>query len=380
MTRKRWFLGLVALCALLVSASRGAPPPPQDPPGEKTCFRCKGTGKIPVDRPSLEQGVLHCSHYYRNDETGGVGFLVCDRCNDPEAQFEFDDRREVIRRWLESCSEFEKAAGIREGVLLETEYIRLFFALPSISFNRKRYDMHRGAHDYMDLLLRVFDEYRRIFGIESESPSPKHEIFIFDDRDSFSRFVKSVRGSSGMNIAGLKLRGNICWFITWRDPANTGRDELLRQKVVHNFGHLLIFKYRSRTHDLPTWLDVGFANYMEYLFYQDNRNTCFIEVPPASAWREGGGWKSRLKRDAIGKKQLVFADFHDKDLNAYDYRDMAYAFSYVDFFIENDIEKFRELVDRIKQGTGSLDAVREVYGWLPPELTEAWRGYVLKRY
>jgi len=384
MRTMRWCTAILALALPLVAVPvSGSTPGPQDPKEQKPvrlCFKCRGTGKIPLEIPSIETGVLHCSHFYRANPGNAAGFVPCERCDFPEVRFEYEDKRAIAEKWLEKCVEYEKAAEIDRGVLIETEHTRLFFALPSITFEKKRMDMHRGAHDYAALLEKVYREYCRIFGIENESPFPKHEIFVLDDEAMFSRFLFRYRGTSGMHIAGMKFRGDVIWFITWRDPVATDRDELLREKVVHNFGHLLIFKYRNRTLDLPTWLDTGFANYLEHLIFQDNRNNCFIEVPPPGQFKEGSLWKARLKKEALVKENLAFADFYDKDLNAYDYRDMAYAYSYVDFFIEYDIEKFRALVDRIKQGTKTLDAVREIYGWLPPELTEAWRGYVTKRY
>ncbi len=342
------------------------------------CFKCKRTGKLECTVPKAETHVLDCTHYYKaDDECGGVGFTVCNRCKSEEAQYEFDNATLEIKQWIALCREFEDACG-EKGVLVQTENVRVFYAIPKMSVKKRRVDLHRGAHHFAKRLEEVFQDYTKIFDIEEEIVNPRHTVFLLEDVSVLSSFLKHYYGSGGGNAGGHKSTGNQrSWFAGARKAGQSG-DEF-EQTVIHNFAHLLMEKCMVARKS-PTWLVCGFAHFMEHKYYRANRNFCFVEVAPDDRFQGGNSWKSKVKKEAGSRNPLAFVDFYGKDINAYTYREMAFSFAYVDFLMNYNIEQFRDLVGRIKGGTDSLEAVQSIYNWLPAELDNEWRRWVKARY
>ena len=116
-----------------------------------------------------------------------------------------------------------------------------------------------------------------------------------------------------------------------------------------------------------------FASFLEHDFYGNNRNFFYVEAPPSDLYRGGTQWKKRLKGEVLEGQIIPLADLDSRHINSFGYRDCAFAFSYVDFFINHDLEEWRALVRALKKpSSNTMKAVQEVHGWLPAELL--WSG------
>ncbi len=381
-TRAPWLALLLttsAPAAVLAQSPSGADPAaPQQAP-QKLCFKCKRTGKIPCTQHKPEEDVLFCSTYLTKPCCLGIGFTLCQKCNVEEAKEEWEELKQKRDKWLNVRQAIDKDVGV-PLVHLESVHFRLDSGLPSVSTSDRRYDAHRGAHLYIDRLEAVWNLYVKILDVKKERADPKHEIVIFDTVEPFNRYLKKHIGLGGANIAGHTIRGDVySRYVGWKNPSDTPDDAALHSRIVHKTAELLLRKYKTYHPEPPSWLEEGFCYYCEHTINKDMRTFCFVEVPPDSSWKHDD-WREHVYKEVARKSNPSFADVSAKELNAMDYEDMAFSYSYVDFMITKDMASFRKFVDAIKAGKKTPDAIREVYGWLPVEFEDNWRTYVLQKY
>ncbi len=346
----------------------------------KRCYKCGGTGKLDpaVDPPP--DWILRDSHYFRTDPDGGVGFSLCTRTPNPEAEAEYRKIRDRNAKWLETIDEYETVTGTKV-VAVEGRHLNVYLELPKLKIDGKRVDQARGARRYLDLLTRVNDRYLELFGVtreEDERKHPRHTVYIHKDQDTFNRYLKHRYGRSSQDSAGYKYVSPGETSFSTRRLGEADID--VEQRVVYSLAFLLLFKY-DRPKDVPPWLQLGFGSFLEHDFYGNNRNFTFIEVPPDDSFRGADSWKKKIKREVIGGDFVKLVEIHDRDKNAFGWRDAAYAFGYTAFLIDSDVEKFREFVRVLKRtDKDSMAAIQQVYGWLPQEIDDAFREHVLKRF
>lgn len=345
---------------------------------EKVCYKCKNTGKLEPRSTPPPEGIVHDSYYYRNDPDGGAGFALCERTPLDEVIQEYERIRAKNQKWLEPVIAFEETTG-RPCFTVETRDIKLFLGLDRVKVNRKRHRQPRAAREYALYLQRVHDRYRELFGVEEPERGAKHEVYIAFDQAGMGAYVRkhfgrSLGSSSGFTYSSPK---------TYRYATRRGSDsdEKLEQRVVYAIATMFLFKYH-RPGEVPDWITLGFKSFLEYDFYGDNENYTFAETPPDDPYKADSDWKKRLKRDVNTENFIPLAELAGKELVSYSYRDAAFAFGYVDFLLNHDRAKFQELVRKLKtaKDPDSMQAIQEVYGWLPAEVDELYRSYALRSY
>lgn len=370
----------LALVAIRSSAQT-TPPDDQGKPGTeaKLCFKCRRTGKIPCTLHKPEDDALFCSVYLNKPCCLGLGFTLCPKCKVDAAIEEWDELKKKRDAWLEARQKTDKETG-ETLVHLENAHFRFDMGLHEVSAKDQHLDMHKGAHLYLGRLEALWNLYSKVLDTTKESVTPKHDVYLFEKLDSFTRYMKKYVGEGGGGIAGHKTLGDqVSRFVTWRNPDLTPSDEDVHANLIHNSAHLLLHKYKGYKVHPPAWLDEGFAYYCEWTLCKATRTFCFVEVPPDSNWKNNE-WKTHVYK-SIGKKgNPSFGELSTKELNGMDYEDMAFSFTYVDFLIAKDKDLFRKFVDEIKAGKKTADALRDVYGWLPAEFDENWQKYVLRAY
>jgi len=368
-------LAVLAL-VLLVASDAGARADDEDRPKKPPCYVCHGAGKHEPVEPPPPEWIVHDSHYYRSDPDRGVGFALCDRISVPEVEKEYREIRARNEAWLREVEEFERVTGT-ECAAVEGEQLRVFLALPRVEVDDRRVDRVQGARRYLALLEEVHADTMELLGVEKPKKTPMLSVYIHENQRAYGKFMREHFGSASADAAGHKhVTPQFCWYVTRKGPET---DEALEQRVVYNLGFLLIYKF-ARLQAPPPWLDLGFASFVENRRYGTNRNYYFIEVPPDDSFRNESNWKKRLRREAGTGEYVPLVDLHDRDINAFGYRDAAYAFGYVDFLYHQDPEKFRQLVWAVESGRDTMQTILDLYGWLPSDVDEAWRKYAIREY
>lgn len=367
---------LVLTLPLLIAVALGADAVAQDK--KRVCHICKGTGKVPSKSDPLPEGVVHDSHYYRNDPDLGVGFSVCKRQPTPEAEREYNAIRDEHEAWLAKVEEFEKTTG-NKVVAVEGTHFVVYNELRKVRVMGKRCDQVKAARRYLELMNKVYARYCEIFDVDpdDELHKPKHTLYLHKDNDSLDQMRRKFDMSLGEGAGFTRIRSDLAVFATRHDEKP---DEDLEQRAVWGIASLILVKF-ERMKLTPAWLQEGFRSFMEYDFYKSNKNFSFVEIPPDDPFKDGDSWRKQTKKEVAKGDFLSLVEFHGKDLASRTWRDAAYGRAYVTFLINYDPEKFRLFMKVLKRtDKDTMAAIQEIYEWLPAELDEEFRTWIRAKY
>jgi hypothetical protein len=355
-------------------AQDGAAPKP------KRCYQCKGAGLVPCSKHApdkSEKEVEFCTVELSRPCCGGLGEIVCPRCQGADADLEAFRRREKERQgWLAKAQALSKDTG-EELVVVQSPHWYVGFGIDEVKAGKKRYDKHDAAHLYASRLEKLYDEAQKVFGEEAFPKSLRFDVHLFATSAGCTKLTQKL---AGMNPGrGWKLYGpQRLYFATYDNPAEFPSDEEFHQNVVHNAAHLLIRRFGGYSPNFPAWLDNGFASLMEHRMFESTKTICFTEQPPDSPWK-GSDWKEKVKKAAQAGDVKRFDEMCEEPIDSMDYRDHAFAFSYVDFLASSDRAKFVALVkDLQKEKPDSKASIKKAYGWILAELEEQWKRFAAR--
>lgn len=343
---------------------------------KKKCYKCGETGKLETGT-KMDPFFLYDSHLIRTDPTAAIGFTLCERTPLEEVRLEYENTKARNLKWLEKLEKFEEAVGSRCSAV-EAENILVFVELQKMKVDGKKLSQAKATRRLTKYLSRIYDRYREVMGVEGVEKGAKHTIYVCKDQESFKKILRRDFGRGSDSSAGFKYTGREYRYVTRKGNET---DEKLERRIIYSIGSLFIHKYHKPA-ELPPWLSIGFGSWLEHDTYGSNENFTFVEVPPDDAYKSGTDWRKRIKREATTGNIVQLVEIHDRDLNAFGYRDAAFAFSYIDFLVAHDRELFQKFIQKLKasKDPDSMKAILDVYGWLPAELNAAWRDWVMKKY
>lgn len=373
----RFVASVAALFATAVGIGAGRESAAQDAIPKKKCYQCKGTGLIPCTKHQPEKDVEFCTFYLTRPCCNGLDATICPRCHGAESDLEDWKRRESDReKWLDRANKFVKDTG-DDLVIVQSAHYYLGYGIEEVKAGKKRYDKHAGAHLYAQRIEKLYDECQKIFQVDGHPKGFKFDVHLFGTEASCAKLTQKLGGTNPGT--GWKLNGNNKMvFTTYENPGVHPGDEDFHQYVIHNTAHLLIRRFGGFSSNFPAWLENGFASLMEYRMFEGTRTTCFTEQPPDSPWK-GSDWKDKVRKSVLGGNAKSFDELAEEPLDSMDYRDHAFAFSYVDFLVSHDREKFVALVKELqKEKPDSKAAIKKAYGWIVGELEEEWKKFAAR--
>ncbi len=259
---------------------------------------------------------------------------------------------------------------------LETDHFLLYYSIGRVKVGSRAYDTKSGAKLYA---ARLEEAYRHCYELLLPAPGGswrvrKHEIILLDTLSGYSNTARKLTGQAGS--FGAYRYGDVSLFATFsRGNREIRSDHQLHEKVVHHVAHLLIQDYGLLNLDFPSWVSVGFAHLVENRIFRSNLFFCFTELPRPDSWKRGS-WKKLIRKDLAKGKELSIADLMARPIDAMNYRDMAYAMSFVDFLIATDKKKFSYFVQQLKRNPDTKAALKSVYGWILGEMELEWKKHV----
>ena len=358
----------VVLAAAAVRAQEGEAPP------KKRCYQCKGAGLIPCTKHVPEKDVEYCTEYLSRPCCNGLDFTICPRCKGADVDLDEFKRKEADRaKWLDRALKMRKDTG-EELTIVQTKHYYLGMGIPEVKAGKKRYDQHEAAHLYATRLEKLYDACQAIFVEDGHPKGFKFDVHLFATEGACAKLTQKLGGTNPGT--GWKLYGPTKMvFTTYENTAQHPDDESFHEYVVHNTAHLLIRRFGGFSPNFPAWLDNGFASLMEFKLFEGTKTTCFTEQPPDSPWK-GAEWKDKVRKEALAGTAKRFDAIAEEPLDSMDYRDHAYAYSYVDFLISHDPAKFIALVkDLQKEKPDSKASIKKAYGWIVGELEEEWKKF-----
>ncbi len=361
-------IGLPAL------SSRPHPLAAQDAARPKRCYACRGAGLVACTKHKPETGVERCTVYLERSCCNGLDFVVCGRCQAADVDIEEFKRKEVDReKWMERARKFSKEMG-EDLVIIQSPHFYLSFGIEQVKANKRRYDKHAAAHLYAERLEKVYAACQEIFREEAYPREFRFDVHLFATQQGCTNLTQKLAGTNPGTGWKLNSQARMV-YTTYENPAVHPDDEDFHEYVAHSAAHLLIRRFGGFSANFPAWIENGFASYIEWKLFEGTRVTCFTEQPPDSPWK-GSDWKEKVRKSAQSGDFKRFDEMADEPLDSMDYRDHAFAFSYVDFLVSTDRAKFVALVRELqKEKPDSKAAIKKTYGWIVGELEDEWRKF-----
>jgi hypothetical protein len=379
----------VLLALLCASLGAGSSDPAQATPaaGQETppkCIKCGSTGRIPCpDHPKgecdHEDGCIYCSVIGDCATCGGTGFLSCPSCKYEPVRAALEARKIVIKGRKIALKTLDDTMG-RPLRKAESAHFVLVWEMEKIRIEKRLPTQHETMHLYLKRLEQEYADYLEHMHCTDKDFVEKCHVFVWwmpqDHKDGGLRFCH--QNATG----GVKLMGQTPSYSVCGNKQHFSDDEKLARNIVHCVGHLLL------SAQLPIqwignvkggWADEGLAHWFEDRYWGICDNYCYQEANDNVDFRSG---KYRLAvRDMIEKgKTPAVADVFEQNDDTLTPPMHAVAFSYVDYLLTRDGEKFNELCKKLKQKMATRDAMKAAFGIGPLEFEASWRDWVLQTY
>jgi len=238
---------------------------------------------------------------------------------------------------------------------------------------------------------------------KAETPA---EFVLLRTPGSFMRLTDLVAKKTGQPDGWAEFTKRRTSFYTILPPMSVQHLGGRRQGdmvfcAAHHAGHIALNGMFPGYTYLPVWLDEGFGAWMEVAVMGDSLTACAttgygVGAVRKDKWSTSSTWKENLKQAiAVGSVTPV-SRLLVKPLNKLGWRDIAKAWSVIDWWITTDPDKFRAFVRAVRKRYPRWDkhadcpptdlarfqneALQEVYGLDADGVEREWRKYVSARY
>lgn len=378
-------LVLAIFLAILVPwVARSAGADPAQAPVQPSCKFCQSTGRMPCgEHPrsecELEDAVLFCSALVDCAVCGGTGFVVCKECKSPTAQAALDAKKAQFGPRKTALAELDLKMG-RPLCKVETEHFVLVFDLERIKVDKKFLNRHEGIHLYAKRLEELYADYCARLTLTDKDFRKKTRVFIWwlaEDHEAGSMAFcgEKARG-------GVKLLGDFPAYSVCGNKQFFQNDERLHRNVVHSVAHLLL-----SAQQFPAWMgnvkagwcDEGLSHWFEDRYWGVCDNYCYQEADSNVDFKSGK-YRLAVRRMVESNQAPSVAQVFERNVDTLTPPEHAVSFSYVDYLLTRDGEKFKALCAKLKKKVPTRDALKEIYGFGPLEFESLWKAWVLQTY
>lgn len=370
---------LVALASMLVPA--GAAVAAAAKAGKAAavkCSRCRDTGRVPCplhDRASPRYQPF-CSACPEPACCKGVGWTPCPRCADDETKSRFDRIAALYAKEREGAGFYPYGADL---LCSACEHFRF-----------KAAATHRECHEFHAVAEKAFGLFRRTFGekaVDEMKWDDKGHMLLLPSREEYHRFLDwwfeqhptananekdFLRGGHGVRMVSDRLEV----LVTGQTLGQKEDKSRLLHRIAHGAGHLAIENHRVHAH-IPDWLDEGWAARSEMEALREPIVYCVQYAAGGASDRKPSEWR-QIVRDALRRKRLPpwekLFEMKVGDMHA---EEWAMALSIVSWLLEQSPAKFVRIVDAIKDGKSSKEALEAVLEKDLAAIEKAWQRWAL---
>jgi len=171
--------------------------------------------------------------------------------------------------------------------------------------------------------------------------------------------------------------------------------------AVHHVGHIAINGIHANYTYLPIWLDEGFAAWIENATLKESQTACAttgygMVAARQDKWSSSAGWRANLKAGLGDASVIRLEKLLTMQLNQLSWREIAQAWSLIDWWITEDQQKFLEFIKDVRRRYPRYDkhgdcspteflsfqneAFKKVFGLDVEGIEKGWRTYVSTRY
>lgn len=373
-------VGVLPLGATAPSMQGADKPAPKAP----SCKFCQSTGREPCpEHPrgecESEDGVLFCSLIHACAVCGGTGWIVCHECRSEVAQAALDKKKQSFPRYKITSDGLDKQMN-RPLAKVETEHFVLVFELERIKVDKKFLNQHEGLHLYAKRLEQLYADYCARLVLTDKAFREKFKVFVwwlFEDHRAGATAFCGQSASGGVKLMGQKPAYSVCG-----NKQFFQNDEALHRNLVHSVTHLLL-----SAQEFPAWMgnvkggwcDEGLSHWFEDRYWGICDNYCYQEANSNVDFKSGK-FRLAIRKLVEANTAPAAATVFERNSDTLTLPEHAASFSYVDYLISRDGEKFRQLCAKLKQKVPTREALKELFGFGPIEFEALWKAWVLATY
>jgi hypothetical protein len=377
-------LAWVAPFAAAQDKSRAKPQEkPQEPPLVR-CVKCKNSGHLPCpahekSEMPFEEGVVFCTTIAKCETCRGTGWLDCLDCSRPDVE---DALAKKIARQA-GCAKISDEFDAKMNRPLRkviTDHCTLVWELDSLKVEKRNVEHHELMHLYAQRLEHLFADYCNLLKCEANEFQEKIQVFVWwlpkDQIEGSLRFV----GEQNQN--GVKLLGAHAVYSVCGNRQFFQNDERLHRNIVHNVSHLLL------AHQNPQlwlgnikggWAEEGLGHWFEDRYFNRCDTYCYEEQNTNEDFK-GGVWKPVVRKMVATGNLTSVAEVTSKNTDQLALSEHALAFSYVDYLLAHDGQKFNNLCRQLRRKVELRDAFKSVFDMSLIEFETKWKAWVLETY
>ncbi|MFT5284965.1 MAG: hypothetical protein ACI8TQ_001126 [Planctomycetota bacterium] len=348
------------------------------------CARCKDRGLRPcANHPKTtaehEYETEYCSEIENCELCSGLGFIDCTNCEN-EAASTWIQTKKVALAKAPSALEFIAEGMGRKVLVAQSRHFAIAWDLDKLSGSKKYKGKHGLMHLYLDRLEGLMESYQSELGAESKEFKNRLTLLVWDNEEDQLKASKEFcteESDKALRLHGGKAKLSLCGSKPFYKD-----DKDLYQGIVHEFGHLLPSAQRPATWVgglRGGWIDAGFAHWFDYHHLQVCEEVCYNasyykgEANPSK-------WRKSVKRLVAQKKVPELALVMAQNTETMTFEFHLLAFSFVDFLMEKDSQKFGLLMKRMRARSTSRDALFEAFQFGMDDFETEWKEWVLKTY
>ncbi len=342
------------------------------------CAQCRDTRRVPCalhERASARYQPF-CSACPHPRCCKGAGWTPCARCADDETK-----------------ARFERIAALyakeREGAGFYP-YGKDFFCSACEHFRFKGAMTHKEAHEFHAAAEKAFALFRRTFGqqaVDDLKWDEKGHMLLLPSREQYHAFLDwyyeqhpnanpnekdFLRSANGVRMITDRLQ-----VLVRAQTYGKGEDKnSLLHRIAHGAGHLAIENHKEHG-NTPDWLGEGWAARSEIEALREPQVYCVQYVAGGAAERKPQEWR-QLVRDAIRKKHLpTFEKLFEMKVGEMHAEEWAMALSIVSWLLEQSPGRFVRIVDAVKEGKSSREALEAALEKDLATIEKSWQRWAL---
>ena len=339
------------------------------------CARCRDTGRVPclVHSRGGPRYKAFCSADPEPACCKGVGWTPCPKCADEATKKRFEEIAATYERERKGEGFFPWGEKL---LCAACEHFRF-----------KAAATHSECHEFHAVAEKAFSLFQRIFGeegVDQLSWDRKAHFLILPSRDQYHQFldwykthrnvnpnqIDFLKGGDGARLISDRLQAIV------RGLSGGGKEdkEMILHKIAHAAGHLAIENYKTHG-NTPDWLGEGFAGRSEIEALKEPRIYCIQYVAGGPGQRAPHEWRKTV-RDAIVRRTIPsFPKLFEKKVGEMSVVDWSMSVSVVTWLAETQPRKMVKLMDEIKKGKDSREALEAALEKPVAEIEKDWQKW-----
>ena len=372
-------VGAFAAASMLAAQAPALAAAPKGAKGDAVkCAQCRDTKRVPCpvhDRASARYQAF-CSACAEPACCKGVGWKPCPRCADDETRKRAEDIAAQYAKEREGAGFYAYGQGL---LCAACEHYRFKGAMN-----------HKDCHEFHAAAEKAFSLFRKTFGergVDELKWDGKGHMLLLASREEYHKFLDwyyEQHPTANPNEKDFLKQGSGARMVSDRVQVmilgqSLGQREdkgSLLHRIAHAAGHLALENYKVHG-STPDWLCEGWAARSEIEALRDPQVYCVQYVGGGAGERKPQDWR-QIVRDAIRKKRLpAFEKLFEMKVGEMRAEEWAMALSVVSWLLEQPGGKFARIVDAVKEGKSSKEAVEAVLEQDLAKTERAWQRWAL---